>query len=612
MDPTHLKLAAAGCGVAALAGGIIWAATAGSGADPEDDPGAPEVAGGASGLAEWAAAGAGAEVAVAVGEAGPAFTAGGAEFLPTPIPEGAALEWSTTRGDTRTVIKGEGQLDGARLLYTWELEKGDPQARLTWSIEALPLARLARPIEASWPLPEGDLEVWGEDLKPREVDAPVALDAWTPLRARWSAPGDGGQTISIAAVGADVTTAARGASPELTFTLWSPEVHPPLSGCAGVEGVAQEVGLSGELVVAFGDARVVAPMRAPAGRVATLAPVFTDPSRHPDRLLRRGVAEGVDDWAARATTLAMGHSSPDEARFGNGGLVGLDLGGAIVARPDWLGAESASALIERISGTRVELASGGSADPGAPVGVFVPESPGCSDWLASWPDGRGGLVVSLAELPTRPRTLDALAGDPVGLSPAGALAHLHLPVVDGGRGPLSGDVFSEERLGALFTSRGVGWFAAPLVSTRNPLDASATEGLLEPERRGEWTVAPEFTAALATVELLDERRDLLVTSPRQMLEYWERARRVSARELPNGGLALYNDGPPIPGFALLLEGEVSGRASDADAQRKSLDADGQVQSLLWWDLPSGPSRLSLDADAGDARLEPVTWSVTGG
>ncbi len=92
---------------------------------------------------------------------------------------------------------------------------------------------------------------------------------------------------------------------------------------------------------------------------------------------------------------------------------------------------------------------------------------------------------------------------------------------------------------------------------------------------------------------------------------WERARRVSVRELPDGGLALYNDGPPIPGFSLIVEGDVNASVGADDTSRKALDANGEPQTLLWWDLPSGPSRLALDSPPEDARLTSVEWKVAG-
>ena len=547
---------------------------------------------------------------------GPVLRVGSLEWSPTPKLEGLEeLSWKISREGERTQLTGRGQWNGKPAMLRWIIEEKDPQISLTIELTSVDISQLAIPIKASLTLPEsssGELFRVRSDFQRDAVRNKRTLDAWSPQWLQWRSDE---RTISFTGWNADRIHV----DPEqnaLDFALWHPAHHPPLSNCGDLDAVT----LRYRLEVTLGDRLDLVTSRLPSGHQAALAPLFISAKDHPDSTLAEGAPADALDWSARVQTLLYGHSFEEDPRFGNGGLLGIELGGGVVAPAAWYEEKSVKSLRERTDETRARIIPRGEVE-GATISM-TPEL-GCSAFVKKKGTqvhlGLGTMQPSSAAINALlPSTSMVVGDEQVQTSLPGFVdgrpAHLELPLLSGSRRALTDVYFSRDKLNKLLAERGIAWFATPLVATRNPLVGAAREALLEPERQGHWTLAPNLTRALGNVELINEDGRLLVTHPGELLNHWRATRRVQLRELADGSYALLNPGAPISGFTLIAPGDVTpsiGEDGAAPIGREVLSPrDGETQTWFWWDLKEGVTHLRFGAgDASESPLQPVLWNV---
>ena len=547
---------------------------------------------------------------------GPMLRVGTLEWAPTPKIEGIdELTWKVTRGGTRTQITGRGQWGEKPVMLRWIIEEKDPQISLTIEFTAVEINQLGAPIKASLKLPDasdGEISRIRSNYQRDALRNARSLDAWSPQWLQWRSSE---RAISFTGWNADrVTVSPEDASIELT--LWHPAHHPPLSNCGDLDAVT----LRYRLEVTLGDRLDLVASRLPSGHQAALAPLFIAATDHPDKTLKEGAPKDVSDWTARATTLLYGHSFEDDPRFGNGGLLGIELGGGITVPTEWYDDKPIKALRSRTKETRAQIIPEGEAE-GAST-IMTPEL-GCGAFDQKKQKqvhlGLGVMQPSSARINALlPSTSIVINGEAVQSSLPGFVegrpAHLELPILSGSRRALTDNYFAREKLQNLLTERGIAWFATPLVATRNPLVGASREALLEPERQGHWTLAPNLTRALGNVELINEDGRLLVTHPAELLSHWRATRRVQLRELADGSYALLNPGPPIAGFTLIAPGDVTPSIGEDGAEPTGREVlsprDGETQTWFWWELKEGVTHLRFGAgDASESPLRPVLWNI---
>lgn len=546
---------------------------------------------------------------------GPVLRVGSLEWSPTPTLEGLEdLSWKTSREGSRTQITGRGQWNGKPAMLRWIIEEKDPQISLTIELTSVDINQLATPIKATLALPGDGGELWRvrSDFQRDAIRNRRMLDAWSPQWLQWRSDD---RTLSFTGWNADRVHV----DPEehaLDFSLWHPAHHPPLSGCGDLDAVT----LRYRLEVTIGDRLDLVTSRLPSGHQAALAPLFIAATDHPDATLKEGTPKDALDWSARVQTLLYGHSFEEDPRFGNGGLLGIELGGGVTVPAAWYEEKAVKSLRDRTDETRARIIPRGEVK-GAAISM-TPEL-GCASFAgknnAQVYLGLGTMHPSSAPINALlPSTAMVIGDEQVQTSLPGFVdgrpAHLELPLLSGSRRALTDGYFSREKLHKLLTERGIAWFATPLVATRNPLVGASREALLEPERQGHWTLAPNLARALGNVELINEDGRLLVTHPGELLNHWRATRRVQLRELADGSYALLNPGPPIKGFTLIAPGDITpsiGEDGAAPLGREVLSPrDGETQTWFWWDLKEGVTHLRFGAgDASESPLQPVLWNI---
>ena len=549
---------------------------------------------------------------------GPLLKIGQLQWSPTPVLRGLGeLRWERTRQDSRTLITGHGTWHGSPVTLRWSIEDGDPQIALLIEMENLPAARLGEPIEATISLPKGaTYEVMHSSMVRQPLESTTVLDAWSPqwLRAKHES-----QTLSFSGWDVDRATVDPHDS-SITFSLWHPAHHPPLASC----DASLKLTLRRRLELTLGERLELVASRLPEGYQAAVAPTFTLPASHPDAALHEGSPRSAADWVRRATTLLYGHSLESDPRFGNGGLLGIGLGGGIFLPAKWKNAPEIAAFKKRLKSARAAILIEPSP-AGAPgqAGELFAQDFDCDAFLSTPSDEVMLSVGPVSNLAAHLNVLEpgealvineqAIMTTLPGFFQAHA-TYLELAQLDGQRQTLTQAVFGREALQGLLDARGIAWFAAPLVATRNPLEAAATQSILDPERQGHWTLTPSLTRALGNVELLNEEARLLVTHPRELLSHWRQTRRVQLRELADGSYAILNPGEVIPGFTLIAPGDLEptlGKDALAPAGREVITSpSGETQTWFWWELEQGVTHVHFGAsDVTGSPLRPVLWSV---
>ncbi|MEM1346938.1 MAG: hypothetical protein AAGI01_00175 [Myxococcota bacterium] len=571
---------------------------------------------------DWATLDAERTVEVTLTASGPSFVDDQRTFQPTPILEGAeAPTWNIARDAGRTTITGQTMWRARPVEMSWVLEAGDPQAVFTMTASHIPMSLLSEPMVASFMLPKGQLAAIGDTLR-REPVGPQGADitSWTPAWIRWGEEPGAATLVVEGADGVRITPGDDATRVELT--LWHPAAHAPLSECDAGALKLPEIDLTARMVFAIGERQDIRTARLASGHQAAIAPVFVDPKQHPDRVLHDASAIDPQDWVTRATTLAFGYSTSDDPRYGNGGLLGTNLGGTLVVPQSFVGHPRVKAFIERMDRDRLDIAVGSAAVSGA-ARTFVTDRPSCADHFGRRDGGRTQTILGLgpqqdggfanALNPKVPAALEESGGRSI---PPSAHAELPswatVPVLDGSRSMLLDQYLSRLYIQRLVRERGVVWMATPLVATRNPLTGSAASALLKPERRGQWTLAPEFAAVLGQVELVREQSPVLFAPVSTILEHWRRARGVLLSELADGSVLVTNPHEEtISGFTLIAQGARSVRINrePATGQRVVTDDDGRTQLWFWWDLPKGTAHVVLHDVEREGALRPVYWRV---
>lgn len=527
--------------------------------------------------------------------------------------------WETSRAQDTIIVKGETMRGDVPLTLRWIFKANDPQVTLLIDMHDVPIRALSEPISASLSLPEEtSYQAMAHTMDVQRIGAPITLGSWTPGWLKAVLPGDEGATLTFSEWNVTaLRIAPDAAEKQLTFSLWDPGSSPSFEACE--QQKLRTITLRQHVTMTIGERLALVPSRYEGGYRAAIAPLFIDPASHDAKSYKDGRARSAQDWISRSKTLLYGHSSEQDPRFGNGGLLGLGLGADIAMEPAWHDAPETRALSAQLANSKArQLTRDSSHELVDGEGVLLDE-PDCELFLTrSQPYLTLGASRSMDQLnilehpPTFIINGKELARQLPNLSPSFA-SHLEVPQLSGRRQVLSDAVFSSQALEALIQERGLMVFATPLIATRNPLTPTASQALLEPERGGNWTLSEQFSRALTNVELLHETHELLVTSPTQLMSYWQHARQVRVLEMPDGSVAIINPlERPIEGFTLLAEGNLTPELPEEQefgGTELVTARDGSSQTWMWWTLQPGTTRIMLSQDAAQSALVPVNWQV---
>lgn len=519
------------------------------------------------------------------------------------------LDWQKTERDGQTLLVARSTWRESPVVWRWEFTEGDPQIGLSIEFESLPTHLLGDPIIATIALPSGELNHYTDALYPETILDKARLNSWAPRWAQWSS---GTDALTLTGWDSDeISFSHADDANKIELVLWDPAAHPPVTDCA--DG-AQTLRLQRRLDITIGRKLPVLTSRLEDGYQAGVAPVFLEPRFHPvEGLTDAGSADALS-WSKRIKTLLHGYSAEDDPRFGNGGLLGLELGGAIAVPQAWADDPVVAELAETVKGTRVELLFEGktpsdqratlvnthtcaSLNEGAAPVIELGTTRGSIRANSLRP----GVALTIGEAAVR----DRLPGFLNGKHPT-----MTLDVMNGQRRLLTRDLLSQPTLQQLIEARGISWFAAPLVATRNPLTPAAKEALLSPERRGNWTLSSHTQRALGSVELASEQERILFASPARIGRYWATARQVILRELPDGSVAVINPNEAIKGFTLIAPGHLTPTVAGATLSGSEVLAatNGDLQTWFWFDLPHGVTRVDFE-EQGETQdnLTAIFW-----
>lgn len=431
-------------------------------------------------------------------------------------------DWTLHRGEAHTLVTGDGIAGKAKVQATWTFFDGNPQAHLSLQIRRLPAAKLADDIIFVTSHPSGDVV-----MTPAVEPLPTGIAA----PATWT---DGEQTLTYTNFnGPRLSPGAK--PPQLELALWHKSgAREEIDWSDCIEAEAElTVDMAMELTVTVGGDAAVTRWPIAGAHDAQLIPVFDVAADHPDPELHRGVARDADRWLWRARTLLYGHSSPDDPRYGTGGLLGHGLGGTIVVPEAFIDDKAVQQLAAKLQGTRAELAPRSGRVEGYTKSSRFAPSASCQKLVEL---SKAGVPAVITGTPAD-GVMPAFASSS---GPSGLAATVAPPLLDGRLSTLLEDGLSPDKLEKIVAQRQTAAFAAPFVATRNPLIGAWHESLLEPERDGHWKVATDLSSALTGLEFWREESPLLATSlgsatrhsasMRQTMWWWDE----------EGGLVTYN------------------------------------------------------------------------
>jgi hypothetical protein len=462
---------------------------------------------------------------------------------------------------------------------TLRATQGDPTLRGDLTLQSFDPSQTTT---LTWTLPKPDeLTALRDDLRPAPItDQPLTIHAWTPGWLQWRR---GDTIITLTLEGHERLTISPTADAiELTWTLWDHEAHEALSPCD-----ASGWKLHARWSITVGPRAPLIASRYPDGRRAALSPLFFDPARLSDKAMRKASSSSAQDWLQRAQTLLHGHSSNDDPRFGNGGLLGSHLGGALSVPNAYAKDQEIRALIDA---------------PPSGAALFIDDDPRAAASLHT-------AAPPCQQLPAAPHQVAAILG-PISAQAPDATgryatsphhevpALVAIPQLNGARQTLLTNTLSSARLRSLIEQRAALWFATPLLATRDPLISAASQALLEPERQGQWTLQSEVAATLGELELLGEEALVWFGPLTALLHHQRQLSRVTISPLPDGAWLIDNPGEPIPGFTLLSP-------ADLNLDTSSLD-ERAPQRWTTLDLPSGATVLK-PTDAPPPHPAPTRW-----
>lgn len=528
----------------------------------------------------------------------------------------ATIAWThTARADGTIVIEGRTTLDEAIELHlTWIFPPHDPQVTFLTSIKTASLDALRKPLVLTFALPDTSRF---ESLSPHLNFEPLpssgaTFSSWTPgwLIAHLER---GHESLSLSEWNFTSLTISPERPRPLTLTLLDPVTLPSFEECAQGEKVT----IRQQMTLTIGERLPIVPSRYASGYRAALAPLFLDPASHPSAY-KDGRAKNAQDWSSRGKTLLYGHSLEEDPRFGNGGILGLGLGADLAMETSWQQSAPVKQLDTQLVQTRArQLARDLSREDSRSLllttphceAFMRPESPYLTLGATRQPSR-----INLIEHPPTLRINDEESALPLPPLLPHHSTHLEVPLLSGQRRILTDSVFSMPALSDLINRRGLALFATPLIATRNPLSKSSNHALLDPERQGQWTLSEPFARALANVELINERHNLLVTSPTLLLRHWQQTRQVRLFELPDGSIAIVNPlDTPVKHFTLIAPGNLSPRLVEPEqplsGQEVVTTTSGTSQTWLWFDLEPGTTRILLEEEAHPSGLSPISWEL---
>lgn len=553
---------------------------------------------------------------------GPTFKERDFELTPTLLPTQHVSDpqWKIQEKETRVSLEGSARFKSAYIDARWDLDKGDPQASWSMKLNRVPLHQLSEPIELELTLPKGKITYIDEELRRRELgEKAVTLHAWTPGWLKWS---NGQRALTLAEWSFDHVRLEplKDGKVKLTFSVWDPRQHPSVAHCEvrGRDGLTLEHQMS----VVFGERQDIVPARHAGGFEAAIVPIFVDPRWHPNKKLHEGIAQGTEDMLNRARTLLYGHSSSQEPRYGNGGLLGTNQGGTLLIEPELYDQPELKALAKELETTKAELGPYRAPKRQDSAMTFSGPSLSCEAYLERRDAASKQTLIEL-EAPQdgsynnaiKPKVAMVI-GDEERLSLPSAFvpelpATMSVPMLSGQRGALTEQAFSKLYVQRLIKERGVMWFATPLIGTRNPLVELAQDQLIEPDRYGHWTLDPELSSALGQLELHQEGESLTLLSAKSLNQYWRAARQVQLREQPDGALLLLNTQEPISQFTIITHGATITTVDGSTvAHSKDLTAQsGDPQRWFWFDLKKGAARVNFQESRDAQALKPTLWRV---
>ena len=518
----------------------------------------------------------------------------GSLSVAAPAPAGFAGSWTTAGAAGVHVLSGKGKVGDADAAFEWVLAENNPHTWFggQWSSprEALEAAPPVSVIE----LPAGDLTYVNsayETVPFAGSEVMLRSGNWAPITWR-----NGNEALTIWQWNADRVVLKEGEAGGHLIELhwWHPEQHWVPEDCSAAAGKA-EVVVRPRVALSFDAGLAPTPGRLPGGSTGAVVPVFFDPHDVTDARYRDGAATSPADFAARARTIALGHSDPTDARHGNGGLAGTDLGGTIVVPTRYADEKDAmTPVIEALAETTVDM---------------VPEAdlkPKCEAWIAAEPAGRlGETTVFDGAFP------NLLAAEGASGAPAGPVYAWPNVELTGRRKDVVQQTLSRIYLDRLEKKRGLTVLRIPLVASRNPLVPAAAESLLDPERQGNWTIQEEVARALAEIELLAEEGDFAVLSLGRLTDHWHRGADVFLVPDSSGALMVQNRSPqPIRGYTLIVDGTVVPvlePEQEIDHELRDVPG-GRQQTWVWFELPSGETKLRLEQPQAPTPSG-VAWNV---
>ncbi|MFU8803940.1 MAG: hypothetical protein ACNA8W_09050 [Bradymonadaceae bacterium] len=514
----------------------------------------------------------------------------GPSLLRMPLPTGLEEPtWDAQQRGTTSILSLRGTLRGAAFLASWVFVEGDPQVAFTATLTDLPTTELEHVIGLSMEMEADSARIIDGSLRMRDV--PLGTEEFA---LHWIGLELDEAHITLSTPRAtDLRITRRNENMAIDLILWDGDHSPWPDECQNEDA---RLDLHARTMITIGAAPAFAVSPLPSGFEAALVPMFTEPL---DRDLRPGAARDAEDWMARARTLLYGHSSPEDPRYGNGGLLGSNFGG-VLALPEHIWEDpSVQAWTSTLFETRVDLVPQDSPPFARHPSPAVAVNDRCPAALEAVQHNRPALFVGwettpVAELATDPFT----PGYPILIEAAR---------LDGRRTSLVEGVLSRSQLEHWTRERGILFFSTPLVATRNPLVGAAEQALLEPEPEGNWTLDPEVARALGRVELLQETRRLFITSPSALHGRAQATRDITLWWNEAGTLVVQNQSmDPLEGFTLAIPGaaEVTFAALDGAVESGQRIEDGDL--WIWWDLEPGAT-YSVSWQA--PTLAPVRWSM---
>lgn len=548
------------------------------------------------GRAAWALDSAELGIGIDVERSIPGFRDGafaGASLVPVPAGT-TGLTWDAVHDSDGVVVRGHGLWRRHQVEVNWRFVSGDPQSRLRVVVRSVPVGELlegdilgrveiGRPVQRFF---DEKLRLWGADAAKSGGDGVV----W----AQWGEDAEALTLSRIIADGAVWGSPSANKSTALEIAFWRKnELDRAVWGCDSMAG--KTVDLVVQLDWTVGKSRAVAPAMLPHGYRAALVPVFGDLQSSGNSEMQVGAARSAEDWLGRARTLIYGHSSAEDPRYGNGGLLGSHFGGSVVVPVAWWEDVGVQALAAELEGTRVELVSDGKTE-------YLAGNEVCERAFRAVEQGTSLLIVpgpGVGDVQSSARREGNVRGLPKVMGVHG---------LDGRRTSLTEGVFSQDSLEDLLAEHGVTAVSTPLVATRNPLIDLWHEAVLAAERGGEWTLQADVSRAFARGELLRETDRLLISSASGLQNYWHLRAGVDVWQGPAGEVVVYNGGSKaVEGFTFVVAGTVR-LSGELDAGQAGVEiAYSDDLTYVSLDLePGGRHEIFLDL-AEASRLEGVRW-----